>query len=176
MKKDEEIIKVRAELSSLETYIVSNSLDDDKNLADEIQRNFVLKNSSQIIEMSSILNELSLSLQFELASILCRAELDTINLFKGCSDAVLDCLSINLREVLFGPEEVLFRSGDVADEMFLVVSGSAQKIEEDIQSGQEKVTGNIKKGHALSEVSFALGMKHLFTARAKDGAGATCLR
>jgi len=168
MKKDEKIIKVRGELSSLESYIVSNSLDDDKKLAEEIRRIFVLKNSSTTIEvhqylcvcvcvrtcvracvracvrvcvcmcvcvfvyvcvrgrcysysfllaaaladtmfalqMSSILNELSFSLQFELASLLCRAELDHITLFRGCCDAILDSLSISLCEVIFGPEEV----------------------------------------------------------------------
>jgi len=58
------------------------------------------------LQMSSILNELSFSLQFELASLLCRAELDHITLFRGCCDAILDSLSISLCEVIFGPEEV----------------------------------------------------------------------
>jgi len=176
MKKDEKIIKVRGELSSLESYIVSNSLDDDKLLAEEIRRNFVLKNSSTVIEMSSILNELSFSLQFELASLICRAELDHITLFRGCSDAALDSLSISLREVVFGPEEVLFKHGDVADEMFIVMSGSVDKIEENPMTGNESVTGVLKKGSAIGELSFAFGMKHLFTARAKEATGATCMR
>jgi len=55
MKKDEKIIKVRSELSSLESYIVSNSLDDDKKLAEEIRRIFVLKNSSTTIEVHQCL-------------------------------------------------------------------------------------------------------------------------
>ena len=175
MKKDEAIIKVRSELSSLESYIVSNKLHDDQELSDEIRRNFVLRNSSQMIEMSAILNELNFSLQFELASLLCRGELDNIGLFKGVSDAALDCLSINLREVTFGPEEMLFRAGDLADEMYSVISGAVEKIEENAH-GADIVTGIMKKGHALGEASFAFGMKHLYGARAKEGLGSTCLR
>ena len=175
MKKDEAIIKVRSELSSLESYIVSNKLHDDQKLSDEIRRNFVLRNSSQMIEMSAILNELNFSLQFELASLLCRGELDNISLFRGVSDAALDCLSINLREVTFGPEEMLFRAGDLADEMYSVISGAVEKIEENAH-GADIVTGIMKKGHALGEASFAFGMKHLYGARAKEGLGSTCLR
>ena len=175
MKKDEAIIKVRSELSSLESFITANNINDDKELSDEIRRNFVLKNASQTIEMSTILNELSFSLQFELASLLCRAELDHIGLFKGVSDAALDCLSINLREVTHTPEEVLFRAGDLADEMYSVVSGAIEILDEDVHGGQS-VTGVLKKGSALGEASFAFGMKHLHGARAKAGIGSTCLR
>jgi len=76
-------------------------------------------------------------------------------------------------QILFS--QVLFRSGDVADEMFSVMSGSVEKIEEDPATGMELVTGVMKKGSALGELSFAFGMKHLYTARAKEPRGCPCM-
>ena len=45
-----------------------------QDLANEIRNNFVVRNSSDTIDMADIFNQLSFSLQYELASLLCRAE------------------------------------------------------------------------------------------------------
>ena len=49
---------MRGELSHLETYIQSKRLEQDKDLANEIRNNFVVRNSSENIDMADIFNQL----------------------------------------------------------------------------------------------------------------------
>ena len=85
-----------------------------------------------------------------------REYLDNVALFHGCSEKFLDAVSVLLREVQvrirfwagcfipaikhsghrltcilqFSPEEFLFRSGEIASDMFFVVSGSVDEVSE----------------------------------------------
>jgi len=81
----------------------------------------------------------------------------------------------NLFLTLTPLSQVLFRSGDVEDEIFSVMSESVEKIEEDPMTVMELVMGVMKKGSALGELSFAFVMKHLNTARAKEPRGCPCV-
>jgi len=175
MKRDEKIIKVRGELGSLEGYIVQNKLADDEQLSNEIRRHFQALQQLQTVDMGQVFDSLNHSLQFDMARLLCREVLDNAELFHGCSQSMLDRLSVILREVQFAPEEELFQAGDVPEEMFLVVSGSVDKFNYDL-TGQENPLGAIKHGAAVGDVSFAFGMKHLYGARASAVGGAVCLR
>ena len=49
-----------------------------------------------------------------------------IGLFGALSDEVLGRLAENLREVRFGPGEVIFHEGDPAHEMFVVLDGEVE--------------------------------------------------
>ena len=171
MQKDQHIINVRGDLSALDNYIKHNRLDEDQDLVAEIYKNFELKNDPNTVDAAEIFDNLSSSLRFELATLLCSNMLDHCELFKGCSDDVLDGLGTALREISFDPEEILFHFGGVADEMYLISMGTVLLEESEDEGMSAKV---LRKGSAVGDVSFAFGTKHIYTARAGAGTGATC--
>jgi CRP-like cAMP-binding protein len=83
-----------------------------------------------------------------------REYLDNVPLFQGCSEKMLDSISVLLREIQalflpiivlyphkinsfsvhqFAPEEYLYRAGETANEMFFVVSGSVDELSENAE-------------------------------------------
>ena len=83
-----------------------------------------------------------------------REYLDNVPLFQGCSEKMLDSISVLLREMQvwafindvaksvhlnhysvpkFAPEEYLYRAGETANEMFFVVSGSVDELSENAE-------------------------------------------
>ena len=175
MQNDQNIIKIRGDLSALQTYVSRNHLDEDKNLVEEIYKNFEVKNNPNNVDTAEIFDNLSSSLQFELSALLCKNVLDHVDLFKGCCEAVLDGLCTALREVVFDPEEIIFNINGVAEDMYLVSFGSVDILEEsDDGKGVMKVSKVMKKGSAVGDVSFAFGTTHIYSARAAAGTGATC--
>ena len=83
----------------------------------------------------------------------------------------------------FSPEEYLYRSGEIASEMYFVVSGSVDELTENsevrywqlfnfaffwitIQGGDSQQTVNkidktVRSGHGTGELSFFFGMRHI---------------
>jgi hypothetical protein len=80
-----------------------------------------------------------------------REYLDNVPLFQGCSEKMLDSISVLLREMQasrkhpeelvsesdsslldfqVAPEEYIYRSGEIASDMFLIVSGSVDELSE----------------------------------------------
>ena len=175
MQNDQNIIRVRGDLSTLEAYVTKNRLDEDKKLVEEIHKNFEVKNDPNNIDSSEIFDNMSTSLRLELATILVGDILEHIELFRGCSPPVLDGLAAQLRETSYDPEQIIFDIGGLADELFIVTFGTIEVLEEsDEAGGGLSLSKVMKKGHAVGEVSFAFGMKHIYTARAGAGTGASC--
>jgi len=113
----------------------------------------------------------------EVAAYTCRENLDHIQLFKGCGEKFLDYVSVLLGEVQFAPEEWIYRTGEVANEMYLVASGTVDELgEKDKRTGQEIVNRTIKSEHCFGELSFFFGMRHLVSAKAGKQSGAICFK
>jgi len=110
-----------------------------------------------------------------MATILVGDTLEHIELFRGCSPPVLDGLAAQLREISYDPEQIVFHIGGLADELLIVTFGTIEVLEESEETGGGLLLSKVmKKGHAVGEVSFAFGMKHIYTARACAGTGASC--
>ena len=117
---------------------------------------------------------MSLSLQVEVSSYTTRGYLDGVPLFAGSSSRLLDAVSVLLTEAAFAPEEFLYRAGEVARDMFLVIDGSVDDTKETVNG--EKVDCVHRKGSCTGVLSFFFGMRRLVSARANRHTGAVCLR
>ena len=73
--------------------------------------------------MSNSLQGLSHSLQVELSRFISWDLLTKVSLFRGCSEQFLVDTCILLREVRFGPEEVIWNVSDICREMYFVTRG-----------------------------------------------------
>ncbi len=98
-------------------------------------------------EEEKILSELPPALQHELRVYMNLKPLCNVNLFKNCSKACLRDVSRSLEEVDFSPGENIFKKGDVADAMYLVVHGAVQIYIEDEHIAQ------MQKGQCFGEMA-----------------------
>jgi len=174
MKADETIIEQRAQLEAVETLLLDKRIG--KDLRDEIRGHFMVSQDSNTADHSSLFSHMSHSLKMEVAAYTSREYLDNANLFSGCGDKLLDAASVLLQEVQFAPEEYLYRSGETANEMFFVVSGSLDEVSEKSKGGAEKVERTVHIRGGTGELSFFFGLRHLVGARANKRTGAVCLR
>lgn len=176
MQSDQTIISLRSKLGSLDKFIAGNRLEKDTTLANEIRRHFHTTQSMDQINVASMLGKLSRSLQFEMADFLTREHLDRVTLFKGASRVFLDTISVMLTEVQYSPEQSIFEAGEVCHSLFIVIRGSVDKFEATVEGEPPHRIGSVKPVSAMGEVSFAFGIKRLFTGQASRLHGCVLLR
>ena len=172
MIQDEEVTKARSQLGSVESFVRGSKLEDD--LRDEIRTYFRATRMHSSSDQAAIFRRMSRSLQVEVSSYTTRGYLDGVPLFQGCSQQLIDAVSVLLSEVTFAPEDYLYRISEIAREMFFVIDGSVDEVTE-TEKG-EKVEAVVKAGGAIGVLSFFFGMRHLASARAGKLSGAVCLR
>jgi CRP-like cAMP-binding protein len=172
MMKDEELATKRAQLGAVENFLKGSSLETE--LQEEIKQHFKASHVRTTFDQVSIFRGMSRSLQVEVSSYTARGYLDGVPLFAGCSSQLMDGVSVLLSEVNFAPEEYLYRTSEVARDMFLVIDGSVDDIT-DTETG-EKVDAVHRKGSCTGVLSFFFGMRRLGSARASKQTGAVCLR
>ena len=76
-----------------------------------------------------------------------------------------------LLEISFVPEEQVFAAGEVAKEMFFVLSGAVEELDAD----EEQVTSIATKNSSFGALAFFFGLRHFTTALASQH-GAVCMR
>ena len=172
MMKDEELATKRAQLGAVENFLKGSSLEGE--LQDEIKQHFKASHVHTSFDQVSIFRGMSRSLQVEVSSYTTRGYLDGVPLFTGCTAQLMDAVSVLLSEVNFAPEEYLYRTSEVARDMFLVIDGSVDDITE-TETG-EKNDAVHRKGSCTGVLSFFFGMRRLGSARASKQTGAVCLR
>ena len=172
MIQDEEVTKARAQLDAVEGFIRGSGLEDD--LREDIKLYFRATQTHPSADQATIFRKLSRILQVEVSSYTTRGYLDGLALFQGCSPQLVDAVSVLLSEVIFAPEDYLYRISEISREMFLVVDGAVDEISESEKG--EKVDAVIKPGGTVGVLSFFFGMRHMTSARAGKVAGAACLR
>jgi ankyrin repeat protein len=116
-------------------------------------------------------------LQVEVARHICGNLLDNVCLFRGCSDHFKDFLIVSMSTVTYSPDEHIFRLGEVATDMYVVQSGAADELIEDLGTlTGEKPFATARPGHALGALALFFELRHMYSARVSRTAGATCLR
>eukprot|EP00961_Rhodomonas_salina_P129800 1748007-Rhodomonas_salina.2 len=111
-----------------------------------------------------------------MADFLTREHLDRVTLFKGASRVFLDTISVMLTEVQYSPEQSIFEAGEVCHSLFIVIRGSVDKFEATVEGEPPHRIGSVKPVSAMGEVSFAFGIKRLFTGQASRLHGCVLLR
>eukprot|EP00960_Hanusia_phi_P033537 750499-Hanusia_phi.AAC.11 len=106
MKKDEDVVKMREQMEVVDSFVSNPTFS--PQLKDEIRNHFHAIRSGSSLDQAIIFKDLSHGLRVEIARFISREYLDSVELFKDCSDHLLDDVCILLCEVSFAPEEHLF--------------------------------------------------------------------
>lgn len=88
---------------------------------------------------------------------------DRFRIFRGVTDTELEALLGNARTSYQPGEKILFRKGQPADEMFIILQGRVDIV--DTYKNRHKVIATLGEGEAFGEVGLLLD--HLRTASAK---------
>jgi hypothetical protein len=116
-------------------------------------------------------------IQVEVARHICGNLLDDVCLFRGCSDHFKDFLIVSMSTATYSPDEYIFRLGEVATDMYVVQSGAAEELIEDLGTlTGEKPFATARPGQALGALALFFELRHMYSARVSRTAGATCLR
>lgn len=91
-----------------------------------------------------------------------------IELFASLNDAQLEIVAKATRLVEFKKEEVIYREGDQADALYIVVSGRLKVFTQ--SDGREKVYTFLHKGDSFGEISLLTGETHSATVKAQNDA------
>jgi CRP-like cAMP-binding protein len=169
MSADDSIVKAREDLERLTTFSSSKRFSDE--LREEIKSHFDAVQSGSSLDQDKLLSGLSHGLRVDLARFISREFLPKIDLFQGCSHQMLDSICVLLIEVNFMPEEIVFRTGEIAKEMYFVLQGALEELDDD----QDKVVRTARKNSALGTIPFSFGLRHFATARASRS-GCVCMR
>jgi len=176
MKADEEVVNARAGLEALESFLKDKRLG--KDLQESIRQHYKMSQAENFVDQTVVFSKMPHSLKMEVASYVAREYLDNVRLFQGCSEKLLDTLSVMLREVQFSPEEYLYRAGEMATEMFFIISGSVEEVSEIKKKGlsSEKVERVLSRGKGTGDLAFFFGTRHFVGARGSKLTGAVCMR
>ena len=111
-------------------------------------------------------NPLPPGLQVEVARNVSRALLGRVAAFRGCGDAFLDRLAVQLREEAAPPETYLYRVNEMARELFIVAAGYVDICVADPEAeGGDLVTESCGPGAAVGSLAFFFGIRHTTSAR-----------
>jgi len=97
--------------------------------------------------------------------------LKSLELFSriNVEDKFLENLAAGIQEKKFSAGEIVFREGENADKLYLVISGEVI-IAKSLRSGQEKILATIGPNQIFGEMAFFLTTKRTATVRAKSPA------
>ena len=169
MSADDSVVKTREDLERLTIFTSSKRFSNE--LREEIKSHFEAVQSGSSGDQDKLLSGLSHGLRVEMARFISRDFLTKIDLFQGCSHQMLDSICVLLIEVNFMPEEIVFRTGEIAKEMYFVLQGALEELDSD----QDKIVRTARKNSALGTIPFCFGLRHFATARASRS-GCVCMR
>jgi CRP-like cAMP-binding protein len=169
MSADDSVVKAREDLERLTTFTSSRRFSNE--LREEIKSHFESVQSGSSGDQDKLLSGLSHGLRVELARFISRDFLTKIDLVQGCSHQMLDSICVLLIEVTFIPEEIVFRTGEIAKELYFVLQGALEELDSD----QDKVVRTARRNSALGTIPFSFGLRHFATARASRS-GCVCMR
>jgi Cyclic nucleotide-binding domain/Ion transport protein len=98
---------------------------------------------------SAFISKLPSGLQDEVSLFLKRDILEKIPLFKGIDDRFLKEMSLHLRPLVFTPGEYVFKEGDKGNEMYFVIRGRLEVVE----NNNTKVRNILKDGDFFGEIA-----------------------
>jgi len=131
MSGDDDVVKARTDLETVTNFVSGKRFSQE--LRQEIKSHFAAINAGSSVDQDLLFDGLSHGLRVELASFISRKFLSGIRLFIDCSEHYLEGLCVLLREVRFVPEEIVFSAGEVCKEMWFVVSGAVQLVDDEGQ-------------------------------------------
>ena len=175
MESDEGKFAARTRSLKIFSFISKNSFAPE--LANEIRS--YCENANEHLSgarCAKVLRFLPRFLQDEVARHVCRDLLDRMEMLTGCSNRFKDHLSSAVTTKAFSPEEYLFRIGEVANELYIVQTGTVDTlIEASNTLTGEKIEASFGQGAAVEQVAFFFQLRFVVSARASRQ-GAVCLR
>ena len=174
---DEDMVSVQSRAMKVLDFISGNKLS--KTVENEIKEYVVNSgiSSTSVARCTKVLRLLPHSLQVEISRHVCGDVFDSIALFKDCNDRFKDYLSISMTTVAFSPGEYIYRLGEVATDMYIMYSGSADELVEDQNTLSGLKLGSIvRPGQAFGELAFFFELQCVMAARASRIGGSICLK
>ncbi|KAK3264010.1 hypothetical protein CYMTET_27222 [Cymbomonas tetramitiformis] len=170
MAADDKLVAAREEIFGVQSFLNSRHLPEELKL--EVQTHFQAVNSGESVDVAELTSTMSHMLQVEVAKVVSRKYITDVPLFQDCTEQFLDEVSVLLNERHFHPNEVVFLTNEVCQEMYIVVSGELECVVEQ-ENGMEKVEERFGPGKPVGELSFFFGLRHFFTVRTNGASRCT---
>ena len=87
--------------------------------------------TKKFFEEPQLLTQIPPCLRADIRLFVCKTLLETVPIFKVCSDEVITTVICKLKENCCPPNEWIYKSGQHADEMFFIVQGSVEIVAND---------------------------------------------
>ena len=110
----------------------------------------------------SLVSELSLALQNDISMHICKDLVQKVPIFKACRPVVMASLVPALRPVTLIPNELIYRTGEIANEMFFILHGDIA-----IESSSGEVFTTLSSGSYFGEFPLIYDRKLSRTAHAR---------
>ncbi|KAK9831937.1 hypothetical protein WJX81_001333 [Elliptochloris bilobata] len=170
MAQDAALVATRAQVQRVQKFVGNRQLA--QALRDDVMRHMEATRSvASDPDAGEIFPRLSHILQVEVAKHMSRGLLALVPIFAGCSSPFLDSLSVLLHEVSMPPDTLLFRSGDPANELYIVAGGAVDLRFE--RGGDEVAEAARTVGQAVGEIGFFFCLRHIKSARTRARGHAT---
>ena len=171
MKQDEDLVKQRQNILSVESYIHCRVLPEE--LSQQIRAHFDFLAESAVMNPSEsngegtqdIFTQLSHSLQVEVSSYLSRDLIASCIAFRDSDDIFLDSMAVLLREVNMTSDQYLYRVNEVSRELFIVSAGIVELTVENVVDGGDSIISIRQRGELCGELSFFFGIRQNTNAR-----------
>lgn len=179
MKQDEDMVKQRQNILSVESYVLSRGLPEE--LSNQIREHFdFLAESASVSQGESdaggsqdIFAQLSHSLQVEVSSYLSRDLIASCTAFRDSDDIFLDSMAVLLREVNMSSDQYLYRVNEVSRELFIISAGIVELTVENAMDGGDNVISIRQRGELCGELSFFFGIRQNTNARTSSSSTAS---
>ena len=169
MKQDEDMVKQRQNILSVESYIQTRGLPED--LSGQIRAHFdFLAESATMSEAEGdaagdIFTQLSHSLQVEVSSYLSRDLIASCIAFRDSDDIFLDSMAVLLREVNMSSDQYLFRVNEVSRELYIISNGIVELTVENMVRSDTQKERKKRKEKTQSRRGFHVDITYSFHLR-----------
>jgi len=173
MKQDEDLVQRRSSILQVESFLRERNLP--RELQTEISHYFHFSLASSPAgdrDEEDIFDQLSHTLQVDVAKYISRSLLDSVGLFFECDHSFLDSVSVLLRESTVLPDTYVFHVNDMSRELYIINTGAIELTTEAQDEG-ERVEAVLSNGDVFGEVSFLFGMRQTSHARTPHNMTAT---
>lgn len=150
-------------LEKLSNFMRSRSIPG--NLQERIRAyHYYLWDTRRGSDEEEVLNQLPHNLRVEVALVLNSEIIQKVPLFQGAGEQLIRQIVLNLKPLLVLPGDIIFRKGEIGNEMYFISKGSVEIIDE--TSGD--VYATIADGQFFGEIALLMSSPRTATVRAKD--------
>ncbi|MEM7182970.1 MAG: ion transporter [Spirochaetota bacterium] len=145
------------------TFMKYRHIPDD--LQDKVQQYYTyLWENRKGYDESSVMSDLPSSLKMKVALYLNKEMLEKIPLFKGATEELLKELVMNLKPLIYTPEDYIFRKGEIGKNLYFITKGRVQVMDETTNT----IFATLDEGSFFGEIALLTSERRTATIKSID--------